>query len=79
MPAEGEKTARLFFALWPDNEVRRTLDQAGRQLHAACGGRRMRAPNVHLTLVFLGNVEIARLDELPPFCHDAGPTRLVAP
>lgn len=64
MPAEGEKTARLFFALWPDDGVRRTLDQAGRQLHAACGGRRMRAPNVHLTLVFLGNVEIARLDEL---------------
>lgn len=64
MPLQGEKTVRLFFALWPDAGVRRALDQAGRQLHAACGGRRMRAANVHLTLVFLGNVEIARLDEL---------------
>lgn len=64
MPLQGPKTARLFFALWPDAGVRRALDQAGRQLHAACGGRRMRAPNVHLTLVFLGNVETARLDEL---------------
>jgi 2'-5' RNA ligase len=64
MPAEGEKTARLFFALWPDAGARRALDQAGRHLHAACGGRRMQAPNVHLTLVFLGNVPVARLDEL---------------
>lgn len=61
----GEKqTVRLFFALWPDVAVRHALDQAGRKLHAACGGRRMRAPNVHLTLVFLGNVAVTRLDEL---------------
>jgi 2'-5' RNA ligase len=64
MPGEGEQTVRLFFALWPDAGVRRTLDQAGGKLHAACGGRRMQAPNVHLTLVFLGNVALARLDEL---------------
>ncbi|MDO8891314.1 MAG: RNA 2',3'-cyclic phosphodiesterase [Sulfurimicrobium sp.] len=64
MPGEGEKTARLFFALWPDAGVRRALDQAGSKLHLVCGGRRMQAPNVHLTLVFLGNVALARLDEL---------------
>lgn len=64
MPGEGEGTVRLFFALWPNAKVRRALDQAGRKLHAACGGRRMQAPNVHLTLVFLGNVAVARLDEL---------------
>ncbi len=64
MPGEGEKTARLFFALWPDARVRRALDRAGGKLHAACGGRRMQAPNIHLTLVFLGNVAVARLDEL---------------
>ncbi|MBZ0105031.1 MAG: RNA 2',3'-cyclic phosphodiesterase [Sulfuricella denitrificans] len=62
--AGGEQTVRLFFALWPDAKVRRALDQAGRKLHAVCGGRRMRAPNLHLTLVFLGNVAVARLDEL---------------
>ncbi len=62
--AGGEQTIRLFFALWPDAEVRRALDQAGRKLHTACGGRRMRAPNLHLTLVFLGNIAEARLDEL---------------
>lgn len=62
--AGGEQTARLFFALWPEAKVRRSLDQAGRKLHGICGGRRMRAPNVHLTLVFLGDVALARLDEL---------------
>jgi len=64
MPGKGEETVRLFFALWPDAKVRRVLDQAGVKLHAACGGRRMQASNVHLTLVFLGNVALARLDEL---------------
>jgi len=64
VPGEGGQTARLFFALWPDAGVRRALDQAGKQLHAACGGRRMGAPNVHLTLVFLGNVALTQLDEL---------------
>lgn len=60
----GEPTVRLFFALWPDARVQRALDQAGRKLHAVCGGRCMRGPNVHLTLVFLGNVAVARLDDL---------------
>jgi 2'-5' RNA ligase len=62
--AGREQTIRLFFALWPDNEVRRALDQAGKKQQVACGGRRMRAPNLHLTLVFLGNVAAGRLDEL---------------
>jgi 2'-5' RNA ligase len=56
--------ARLFFALWPAPGVRGALDQLGRKLRTACGGRQMRANNIHLTLVFLGNVELARLDAL---------------
>lgn len=58
------KTARLFFALWPAPAERGALDQAGRKLRVACGGRQMRANNLHLTLVFLGNVELSRLDTL---------------
>lgn len=59
-----DETARLFFALWPTARVRGALDQVGRKLRVVCGGRQMLAPNVHLTLVFLGNVEVARLDAL---------------
>lgn len=60
----AEKTARIFFAIWPDEKVRGALDQAGVKLRRACGGRQMRAPNVHLTLVFLGDVAVARIDAL---------------
>lgn len=57
-------TARLFFAIWPDNKTRELLDQAGKQLHAACGGRRTRRETIHITLVFLGDVPIERIDAL---------------
>lgn len=59
----GEE-ARLFFALWPDAAVCGALDQVGRKLRGACGGRQMRRNNIHLTLVFLGNVEMSRMDAL---------------
>ena len=47
---------RLFFALWPDDELRRALVKESRHWVRACGGRPMRAENIHLTLAFLGNV-----------------------
>lgn len=55
---------RVFFALWPDAPVRRALDQAGRAIQAHCGGRAMRPANIHLTLVFVGDVAPPRLPEL---------------
>lgn len=58
------EAARLFFALWPSPEVCTALDRVGGKLRAVCGGRQMRRNNIHLTLVFLGNVEIARIDAL---------------
>lgn len=58
------QTARLFFALWPDGRTREALDQAGKQLHAACGGRRTKRETIHITLVFLGDVCVERIDDL---------------
>jgi 2'-5' RNA ligase len=58
---EAQKTARLFFALWPDGKTRDALDKAGQQLHAVCGGRRTRRETIHITLVFLGNVPVERI------------------
>ncbi|MDD5241589.1 MAG: RNA 2',3'-cyclic phosphodiesterase [Sulfuricella sp.] len=58
------ETARLFFALWPDAPTCARLDEAGRRLHEICGGRRTRAETIHLTLAFLGDVDLARIDEL---------------
>jgi 2'-5' RNA ligase len=58
------RRARVFFALWPDEGVRSALQRAAQAMHAGCGGRAMRAPNVHLTLVFIGNVPETRLADL---------------
>lgn len=46
---------RLFFALWPDEVVRQRMDEARNGLPPG-SGRCVPATNLHLTLVFLGDV-----------------------
>lgn len=53
---------RLFFALWPDDHVRDRLAALGRALSGQCRGRLVPAPNLHVTLAFLGEVEPKHLD-----------------
>ena len=55
---------RLFFALWPDDEVRARLARWSRELHALCGGRITPPEKLHVTLAFLGGVEDARVAEI---------------
>ena len=57
-------TARVFFAAWPPPEVQRTLGDIARQAQGECGGRAVPAHNIHLTLVFVGDVSRDRLAEL---------------
>ncbi len=60
-----QKTAaRLFFALWPGDTVRAALARLARTVHKQCGGRIMLERNIHLTLLFLGNVSIERIADL---------------
>jgi 2'-5' RNA ligase len=56
--------ARVFFALWPDDAVRRALGERTEALYRQVGGKPSRAESVHLTLLFLGDVPVARLDAL---------------
>lgn len=53
-----EKRQRLFFALWPGERARTTLDQsAGKLLGKRV--KRVVAPNLHITLAFAGSVSAA--------------------
>jgi len=52
---------RLFFALWPDEPERLAIFAAGEAAAAAAGirGRRIPLPRLHLTLLFLGDLDAA--------------------
>lgn len=51
----------MFFALWPDEQARAALGTLIRELSVDCGGRAVRAANLHLTLAFLGDVPAPRI------------------
>jgi RNA 2',3'-cyclic 3'-phosphodiesterase len=61
-PSSTRPFQRLFFALWPDDEVRAALASLTGRLASECGGRVMAAANLHTTLAFLGNVPQDRVD-----------------
>jgi RNA 2',3'-cyclic 3'-phosphodiesterase len=61
MSAAAE-TARLFFALWPPEELQGKLAAWARQ--AAGRGRVMWRENLHLTLAFLGATDAALVPDL---------------
>ncbi len=46
---------RLFFALWPDDRSRRQIDRLNQRIDDP--GRKLIPDNLHITLVFLGNVD----------------------
>ena len=47
---------RLFFALWPDERLRRSLERVAADLAARARGKAVPAAKVHMTLAFLGEV-----------------------
>ncbi|MGH8661044.1 MAG: RNA 2',3'-cyclic phosphodiesterase [Burkholderiales bacterium] len=57
-------TARVFFGVWPAPEVQRALEEIARRALSECGGRAVALRNIHLTLVFLGDLPRDRLATL---------------
>ncbi len=75
--AAASERLRLFFALWPDAAARSALARYAQDAQAACGGRLMRPPNLHVTLAFIGDVDAARLDAILAAASTVAPRRLV--
>jgi len=48
--------SRLFFALWPDETVSGKITSICDRLPPGCG-RKVQSGNVHITLVFLGDID----------------------
>jgi 2'-5' RNA ligase len=55
------ETLRLFFALWPDEAVRKQLGKILREASLQHRGRPVQVENLHITLAFLGHVPPADL------------------
>lgn len=68
-PARAVPAERLFIALWPDEAVRARLTDAQAPLKGH--GRIVPARNLHLTLLFLGNVAGERRGELTTLMRGA--------
>ncbi|HEY2863603.1 MAG TPA: RNA 2',3'-cyclic phosphodiesterase [Casimicrobiaceae bacterium] len=60
----AESSLRLFFALWPDPQIRAALASLAERVAAETGGRATAPSNVHLTLAFLGAQPRERAGEL---------------
>lgn len=61
---ETSASARLFFALWPDEATRRQVVDVQNCLRHEVSGRWIQPDNLHVTLAFLGQVRADRLSTL---------------
>lgn len=55
--------ARVFYALWPDDDTRTRIEQVRRVLSPA-SGRPVRTANLHVTLAFLGSIPPLQVEQL---------------
>jgi RNA 2',3'-cyclic 3'-phosphodiesterase len=58
------ETARVFFALWPPEDIAGRLAAVAADYSRAASGRPTRCETIHLTLAFLGDIAVERLPEL---------------
>jgi len=64
MQMKGSDIARVFFALWPEISVQRELHALAREYQARCNARVMKADTLHMTLLYIGEVNRAHLPQL---------------
>ncbi|MGH8177749.1 MAG: RNA 2',3'-cyclic phosphodiesterase [Steroidobacter sp.] len=59
---QAPQTRRLFFALWPSEELRNRIETEASAPIKRSGGRAIPARNLHVTLLFLGEVPAPRVE-----------------
>ena len=64
MQMKKQNVARVFFALWPEELVRRALHTLAMEYQSRCDARPMHADTLHMTLLFLVEVERAYMPQL---------------
>src|SRR3989338_3720759 len=64
MQIKNSSVARVFFALWPEALARRALHTLTMEYQSRCEARAMGADTLHMTLLFLGEIERACLPRL---------------
>ena len=55
---------RVFFALWPDDRTRETIDNFTREAVEQCGGTPISAENFHMTLRFVGQADAGAMSRM---------------
>ena len=53
---DTKATRRLFFALWPSDDIRNLIVENLKQLPKPLNGRPIQPENLHITLHFVGSV-----------------------
>lgn len=56
--SNSPKTSRIFFALWPSEQVRQSILDASSLVTSKCKGRHVESHNLHITLHFIGQVSV---------------------
>lgn len=58
------QSIRVFFAVFPDKTVQAQLAQEADALKTICGGRAVKPQHLHLTLLFIGDINTERIETL---------------
>jgi RNA 2',3'-cyclic 3'-phosphodiesterase len=59
-----DTSCRVFFALWPEEHLQQKISDIARTVQTECHGNLVAAQNIHLTLVFIGEVKQAAIAQL---------------
>jgi RNA 2',3'-cyclic 3'-phosphodiesterase len=70
-PRSEQALVKVFFALWPADAERGRQAAWQKPLHLLCGGRVMQSKTLHSTLVFIGDVELSRLEAMQLAAREA--------